>query len=230
MRAPFPARPDRAARSGRSRASPSRPLLSVRLRWKAPQPVAHWDGVRKAEEVRATLHAGRPRQPAAGAERGLSVSERLDRGEVGRRTPAGHDLHLRRLVHGRLGLRAAVRRRGAGEERRGRHHLQLSTRSVRLVGASGTDQGIGTQRLRQSGSGRRHRRAAVGAEKCCRLRRRSATRHHLRRIGRRHHRGRPGGIAAKPRGCSSGPFPKARAGWEPGWCRRRHWRRRKPRP
>ena len=32
------------------------------LRWKAPQPAAKWDGVRKARGVRSALHAGRWRR------------------------------------------------------------------------------------------------------------------------------------------------------------------------
>ena len=32
------------------------------LRWRAPQPVAHWDGVRKADQIRTAMYAGSARR------------------------------------------------------------------------------------------------------------------------------------------------------------------------
>ena len=61
------------------------------LRWKPPQPVKNWDGVRKAAQFGAALHAGadlrRHELPIERDERGLPLPECLDpcRGEARRR-------------------------------------------------------------------------------------------------------------------------------------------------
>ena len=95
-------------------------------RWKAPQPVAKWDGVRKADAFGAPCAAGAPAagrggggarggsarcsstggacRTAArtGSQRGLSVSQRLDEREQPERSPPGDGVDLRRWLHGRL--------------------------------------------------------------------------------------------------------------------------------
>ncbi len=58
------------------------------LRWREPQPVKNWKGVRKAGPVRPALHAAhRPRLrllvPQQRHERGLPVPERVDAGQIG---------------------------------------------------------------------------------------------------------------------------------------------------
>ena len=56
------------------------------FRWKAPQPAAAWQGVRKATAIRPALRAGaalRRHHVSAAGERGLPQPERLDAGDAG---------------------------------------------------------------------------------------------------------------------------------------------------
>src|SRR6185369_15928385 len=89
-------------------------------RWKAPQPVAKWDGVRQADAFGAPCAAGAGggrgggggrragcpctgrATPRARARRGLPVSQRLDERKQPERSPPGDGLDLRRRLHGRL--------------------------------------------------------------------------------------------------------------------------------
>ncbi len=100
-------------------------------RWRAPQPVAKWPGVKAATEYapRCTQGgAGGPNANAPPTERGLPLPERLDDSGVGRRAPARHGLALRRRLLRRRRLRAALRRRRPRAQRRRRRHVELPTR------------------------------------------------------------------------------------------------------
>ena len=102
------------------------------LRWKAPQPAAHWDGVRMADQfgsrcmqgvggraqgdgVWSTLHAGAhlfghdfPRQNRQAGERGLPVSECVDACKIRTGSSGGDGVVLRRRVPGGVQFRTAV--------------------------------------------------------------------------------------------------------------------------
>ena len=84
------------------------------LRWKPPQPVQNWTGVRQATQFgpRCMQRAvfGDMNFRSERHERGLPVPERVDAREVAERAAAGARLLLRRRLHGRRRLRAALRR------------------------------------------------------------------------------------------------------------------------
>ncbi len=143
------------------------------LRWRAPKPVAPWNGVRKADEFgpMCMQAAGRGGQN----ERRLPLPQRLDCREVALRTPPRAALDSPRRLHQRLRLIARHRRRSAREERRGRRNHQLSARRARLLRSSRTHQRVRPQRLRQLRSDGSDRRPRMGAEEHRRLRRRSET-------------------------------------------------------
>ena len=167
------------------------------LRWKEPQPVAKWEGVRKADQfgnvcvqpsqpnrVPNNVTVDLPDSPKI--ERGLPLSERVDVGDNrAERSPAGHGVDLRRRLQRRRRIEQAQRRRGAREEGRRPGDVQLSPRAVRLLLASRADEGVGPQRVGQSGAGRQHRRAAMGEGEHRGVRRRPEQRDDLRRVGRR---------------------------------------------
>ena len=88
-------------------------------------------------------------------------------------------------------------------EGRRRRQPQLSPRPHRLPRASGADEGIAAQRVRQLRHPRSDRGAAVGAEEHRRVRRRSGQRHDLRRVGRLVLGQHPDGVAA-----GEGPVPQ----------------------
>ena len=95
-------------------------------RWKAPQPAAKWDGVRKADAFGAPCAAGAPAAgrgggggrgaaapgaapqrtcgaaARAGAQRGLPVPQRLDQRDQPERQAARDGVDLRRRFHRRL--------------------------------------------------------------------------------------------------------------------------------
>ena len=72
------------------------------LRWRAPKPAAHWDGVRQADQFGPVcMQGGRSEN-----ERGLPVPQRLDGRESGGRKAPGDGVDLRRRLHQRLGLAA----------------------------------------------------------------------------------------------------------------------------
>src|SRR5712691_455968 len=122
---PEPVKTDAGLLSGTSAAAPGvRVFKGIpfaappvgELRWRAPQPMAKWTGVRTADTGRRRLRAaegrgtserlGRSSRLARG-ERGLPVSERLDGRSVGVRAASGDGLDLRRRVHRRRGLEPA---------------------------------------------------------------------------------------------------------------------------
>ena len=159
------------------------------LRWREPQPVKNWTGRSQRRQVRPRLHAAalperRLLVPRQRHERGLPLPERLDARQVGPGEAAGARLHLRRRLPERRRLRAALRRREHGPQGHGRGVAELPHEHLRLLRASGADQGIAAPRLRQLRSARPGGRAAVGAEEHRGVRRRSEARHH-RRANRR---------------------------------------------
>ena len=196
MPARFPAPPDA---SGEIRVFKGIPFAAPpvgALRWKAPQPVAHWDGVRKAEEFGPRcMQGGRGNQQPAPSEDCLYLNVWTGAKSAAERRPVMIFTYGGSFTGG---SGSEPRYDGEALAKKG---VVAITYNYRLgpfgwLAHPGADQGIGTQRLRQPGPGRRHRRPAVGPEKCRRVRRRPAARDDLRRIGRRHHRGRPGRVAA----------------------------------
>ena len=171
------------------------------LRWKAPQPVASWTGVRKADEFGSRCMQGNPfgrhdfsRQ---GNQRGLFVPERVDPRGFCERAPSRHGLDLWRRIRGWRLLRTAAGRRESRQEGRGGGQLQLSPRRVRLLLASRSRQGVGSQRFGKLRFARPGGRARVGAEEHQCIWRRRAQSDHLRRIGGIFFRERAHGIAAR---------------------------------
>ncbi len=139
---------------------------------------------------RARGHGNRPalragaslwrHQVFAAGERGLSQPERL-RARDGQPT-AGDGMDSRRRLPGRRRSRAETQRRCPRQQGRGRRHLQLSSRCLRLPRASGADEGIGPQRVWQLRPPRSDRGAAVGEGQYRGVRRRSRQRDDLRRV------------------------------------------------
>ena len=91
------------------------------LRWRPPQPVKNWDGVREADTIRPALHAAphlrRHEFPVQRNERGLPLPQRLDAGEVGERSFARACVLLRRRLRRRRRIGASLRRREHGHAR-----------------------------------------------------------------------------------------------------------------
>ena len=157
-------------------------------------------------EVRRPLRAG-PRLRRHGVprrdERGLPGRQRVDRRELADGEAAGDGVDLWRRLPGRLRVGAAPGRRAARVQGRRRRQHELSARPDGLPRASGADEGVAAQGLRQLRHPRSDRGAAVGAEEHRRVRRRSGQRHHLRRVGRLVLRQHPDGVAA-----GQGPLPQ----------------------
>ena len=158
------------------------------------------DGRQESGQLRGQLHAAagvrRHVIPRQRHERGLPLPERVD--AEGRRGSgaAGARVLLRRRLHRRRRLGAALRRRGHGPQGHRRPDGQLPPQRVRLSGASRAERGVAETRLRQLRPARSGRGARVGAEEHCRLRRRSAAGHDRRRVGRLDFGQRADGVAA----------------------------------
>lgn len=117
--------------------------------------------------------------------RELPISQRVGTTSFsGRRAIAGCRVDLRRRVDPRVGIDARVL--GPGTRPKGRHLRcrELPPRGLRVPCFACTDRGICAPRQRRLGISRSDRRAEVGAEKHCRLRRQSRQRHADRPIGR----------------------------------------------
>ena len=100
------------------------------LRWREPQPVKNWTGVRNADQfgprcMQRTLARRRLLVPRQRHERGLPLSQRLDSGQIGPRAAARAGLHLRRRLSERRRLGAALRRREHGPQGHRGGHRQL---------------------------------------------------------------------------------------------------------
>ena len=201
-------------------------------RWKAPQPVAKWEGVRKADAFGAPCAAGPPAAawrraavvaplPAQQHQAPAGTTRRQPRRRASRRAartacistsgPARTTPNDRRPVMvwiygggftGGSGGLAWYDGENLAVEGTGHRHHQLPPRLAGLLRASGAGEGIGPQRGRQLRDDGRDRRAAVGQEEHQRLRRRSEQRHHRRRIRGRDHGRRAGRLAA-----GEGPLP-----------------------
>ena len=114
------------------------------LRWRAPQPPPKWKG------VRAALYADeRGNRESPSAKRGLSVPQCLDtrQGCFGQIAGSGVDswwgLHCRRT------RREALSRRVVGQERCSLRFGCISPRRIRFSGASRTQCGEPSPRIRQ---------------------------------------------------------------------------------
>ncbi len=122
------------------------------LRWRAPQPAAHWEGVRKAEEF-SPVCMQQTRGPAGAS--GPAPSE--DCLYLNVWTGAKSASERRPVIvwtygggfTGGAGFARDVQRRGAGEKRRGGGDIQLSPGNFRIPRASGIDQGIRAQCIGQ---------------------------------------------------------------------------------
>ena len=200
------------------------------LRWKEPQPVAKWDGVRKADQfgnvcvqpLAADPRAEqRHRRSARLAEdqRGLPVSERVD---------AANRADDRQPVMVWIFGGAYTEGGGSSQHNDGEslakkgvvaRHVQLPPRTVRLLRASGAHEGVGPERVGQPGAGRQHRRAAVGEDEHRGVRRRPEQRDDLRRVRRRRDGWRAGRIAGRQRPVPSRDQPRAAHGWGSAWDR-----------
>ena len=159
------------------------------LRWKAPQPVAHWDGVRKADAFgpvcvqpkgvgRLNVSVDMPDSPKAD-EDCLYLNVWTGAARATERRPV-----MVWIFGGAYTEGAGSSRHNDGEAlaRKGvvRRHVQLSARTVRVLLASRADEGVGPQRVGQPGGLRRARRAELGAEQHRGVRRRSGQRDDLR--------------------------------------------------
>ena len=175
------------------------------LRWRPPQPVEPWTGVRQATELPPGCpQPARPTPPgeqpffgpgAARLEEDClylnvwSAAEPDDRAPVLVWNP-------RRRPRRRRRLRDGVRRRGAGRPGRGRGDVQLPARGARLPGPSAAARGVGARRVRELRAPRPDRGARMGPAERRGVRRRSGPGRHLRRIGGIVERQLPDGDAA----------------------------------
>ena len=122
------------------------------LRWKPPQPVKNWQGARKADKFgprcmqRADLR--RHELSLERDERGLPLPERLDARQIRQGEAAGAGLLLRRRIHGGRRLGAALRRREHGGQGDRRRHGELSSRRVRVLRPSRTDERVAATKPR----------------------------------------------------------------------------------
>ncbi len=161
-------------------------------------------GRAQRRQVRRHLHAAAlPERgllvPRRRHERGLPLPERLDAREVGPREAAGARLHLRRRIPERRRLRAALRRREHGPQGHRRGVVELPHEHLRLLRASGADEGVAAPRLGQLRPARPGGGAAVGAAEHRRIRRRPGAGDHRRRIGGIDFRQRADGVSALER-------------------------------
>ncbi len=151
------------------------------LRWRPPQPVAAWTGVRPTHGFRAEFGAGnrlgRHRPQRRRHVRGLPLSQRLDAGRLGdKRASAGDGLDSWRRLRRRLGRRAALRRRASrGARHRGRHR-QPSAQCAGVPRPSRTHRRIRSSQLGRLRVSRPRRRARMGQKQYRRFRRRSGPR------------------------------------------------------
>ena len=143
------------------------------LRWKEPQPVAKWEGVRKADTFsNVCVQPQAPKRVPVNVAVDLPDSPKMSEdclylniwtsAKSRQRQAAGDVLDLRWRIFGRRRIQPAQRRRYAGPKRRGAGHLQLPAWRVRVLLASRVDERIGPQRVRQPGAGGFDRGACVG--------------------------------------------------------------------
>ena len=183
------------------------------LRWKEPQPVAKWDGVRKAEQFgNVCVQPSQPNRMPNNVTVDLPDSPKMSEdclylnvwtsaNRASDRRPVMVWIFGGAYTEGG-GFEPAQRRREPREEGRRARHVQLPPRRVRLLLAPRADEGVGPQRVGQPGAGRHDRGAAVGEDEHRGLRRRPEQRHDLRRVRRRGHGRRAGRIAG-----GEGPVP-----------------------
>ena len=113
------------------------------LRWRPPQPLEPWQGVRLGHVVRPAVRASAaPKNVArvfsAGTgERGLSLPQCV--GPSGCAGRPGHGLDSRRRLQHGLRIVAAVQWRSPGPQGRGARDVQLPARPIGVPRASGID-------------------------------------------------------------------------------------------
>ena len=185
------------------------------LRWRPPQRVASWDGVRAAKEFGAIC----PQPPTAGDDdrrgapadqRGLPLPQRLD----GQPRRADAELPVMVWIHGgglSLGWSQQAVYDGAAFASRGVVLVSLNYRLGPLGFLSLPDLSRESDHGASGNYGFLDQVAAlewVQAQRR-RVRRRSAQRHHLRRVRGRHQRPRAADVALAPPGSSTAPSPRA---------------------
>ena len=190
-----------------------------RGRWRAPQPMRAWPGVRDATRFGAdSVQAPMP------ASRAPSMSEDCLYANVWSPADAAPGerpvmvwLHGGGFVGG-SGADARCEGTALAQPRRRRRHVQLSRRPVRLSGPSGAERGSGRP-LRQLRPARSARRAGLGARQHRRVRRRPGAGDGVRRLGRLGRRSRccsprpPRRASSIGRSCTA----PARHGRSPRW-------------
>ena len=153
-----------------SRESPTRRRRLGMLRWKPPQPVVPWSGVRDASTLRRRMPAdavsgGVHLHPAvAAAERGLPLPQRVDDGaEQATKLPVLVWIHGGALTYGSS---ISDVRDGVPLAQKGIVLVSLNYRlgPLGLSRASGADGGIAAGIVGQLRRARSDRRAAVGAD------------------------------------------------------------------
>ncbi len=186
------------------------------LRWRAPQPVAAWTGLRPRDSLRRSLPPAAPQRrrlgPGRAAERGLPVPQRLAPGQGRKGRRRGHGVHPWRLVHPRLGRGAALRRLRTRQAWRGGGDDQLPPGPPGLFRPPGADRRERRRRLaRQLRHDGPDRRPEMGADQHPRVRRRPEEGHGVRRVRRRRGGADAGGLAPPPRTSSCAPSPSPAA-------------------
>ena len=176
------------------------------LRWRAPQPVAAWQGDLVADRFAPMcLQPLRPKNsvfyPGEEASSEDCLYLNVWSTAAGRRQAAGHGLRLWRRLDHRLGLAAALWRRRPGRQGRGRRLVQLSRRRAGLPRPPRAD-GRRRRRLGQLRPDGHDRGARMGEGQYRAVRRRSGERHALRPVG-----GLGGDLAAGDVAAGGRPVP-----------------------
>ena len=124
------------------------------LRWKEPQPVKNWTGVRNADQFGPRCMQ-RTSPNSDYWFRGNGMSEDClylnvwTPAKSDRATAAGAGVHLRRRVSERRRVGAALRRREHGPRRHRGAHSELPHQHFWILRPSGIDQGIRPPRVRE---------------------------------------------------------------------------------
>ena len=137
------------------------------LRWRPPQAVRPWTGVRACTQFGAVLpperSAHRRRRASRVAERGLPLPQRLDaRAGAGERLPVMVWIHGGGFITGSGSLPAGYGENLSASRARGRGQLQLPPRRVRLPRAPRALGGVRPWSLGQLRSARPEGRPATG--------------------------------------------------------------------
>ena len=186
------------------------------LRWKPPAPITPRPGVSQATKfgpscvpetesthfyrhIAETLGRTRTWFPPWAQQRELPLPQRLDP-EPGRQGPQARDgLDSRRRERRRHRRGASDRRSEPRAQGRCGRFDELPPQRVRLPRPPGADRGVRARLVGQLRAARPDRRAPVGSAERGRLRRGPGAGDGLRRVGRRHQRHLPPGVASRAR-------------------------------